>query len=283
MKAIVTKQSDSALLANITKNGQNFATLAYASNGNPRILLKTIAKSGKLSSKEVNATISSFYRETAWQEYTQLGDSYPGLKTFIDWGRNFIENWVISDLLKKNDAYLADDKKTTCFFWIHKDAPQQVKESLRLLEYSGIVAEHSKAVKATRSEVGNRYLVSLGHIMAFLPYPSKTGFDIAKNLTVKRMAEFGLSHLAYKSISESPIIQADLSIEALRIQLQKPVDQLELSNFQIHKIQELGIVSIEDLLRSDVSDLKKAKFIGDKRAARIQNSAIAALFEYLAG
>src|SRR5262249_8895659 len=44
MREIVEKQTeDSTTLKNIAQNGRNFAILAYAASGNPRLLLKTLA------------------------------------------------------------------------------------------------------------------------------------------------------------------------------------------------------------------------------------------------
>ena len=42
MRSIVEKQADSTQMANIIRNGENFSVLAYAANGNPRLLLKTL-------------------------------------------------------------------------------------------------------------------------------------------------------------------------------------------------------------------------------------------------
>jgi hypothetical protein len=40
MREIVEKQADSRTLADITRNGENFALLSYSASGNPRVLLK---------------------------------------------------------------------------------------------------------------------------------------------------------------------------------------------------------------------------------------------------
>ena len=138
MREIVEKQSDSGTLANIAQNGRNFATLAYASTGNPRLLLKTIAKCPKVNSQQVNETIREFYRTEIWSEHSTLSEKYLGHKPLIDWGREFIESRVIPDIKSKNDQYLSSDKNTSAFFWIHRDAPEIIKESLRVLAYTGI-------------------------------------------------------------------------------------------------------------------------------------------------
>ena len=44
MRNMVEKQADSKLISNIAKNMGNFSILAYAANGNPRVLLKTLVQ-----------------------------------------------------------------------------------------------------------------------------------------------------------------------------------------------------------------------------------------------
>src|SRR5690606_19951385 len=68
MRDIVEKQleADSELLTNISKNGQNFAILAYAASGNPRVLLKTISKAPKLNSSQINEVVREYYKTEIW-------------------------------------------------------------------------------------------------------------------------------------------------------------------------------------------------------------------------
>ena len=92
MRDIVETQADSHLKANIAKHMGNFSVLAYAASGNPRLLLKTIGKSAKLSASQINNVVRDFYRNDIWEEHTLLAKKYPGFENFIDWGRNFIED-----------------------------------------------------------------------------------------------------------------------------------------------------------------------------------------------
>src|SRR5690606_267951 len=56
MREIVEKQTDadSNLLTEISRNRNNFEILAYAASGNPRFLLKSISRTPKLSSTQLN-------------------------------------------------------------------------------------------------------------------------------------------------------------------------------------------------------------------------------------
>ncbi len=284
MREIVKKQADSTIMSNIVRNGQNFALLAYSSSGNPRVLLKTLARAPKINGKEVNEVIREYYRTDIWSEHSSLAEKYPGHRKFIDWGRRFVEDVVLPDLQKKNDLYIKAEKKSTSFFWIHKDAPEVVKEALRLLAYTGIVTEHSTGIKATRSEIGNRYSINLGCLLALEATPTSTGFVIAKSLTPKRMSEYGINYPFYKELVDHIPTFAEPDMKGMLLtQLAKNIDVLDITAYQKEKLHLMDINSIGDMLRATETKFKEVPYIGDKRARRMRNAAIAAVLEYLSG
>jgi len=283
MREMVEKQADSALMGNIVRNGQNFATLAYAATGNPRILLKTIDRARKMSSAEINDIFRGYYLTDVWSEHTALSEKYDGRKALIDWGRNFIEGEVLPQIASKNAVYMQADKSTSAYFWIHRDAPEEVKEALRILSYTGIVVEEATGIKATRSEVGTRYLVNLGCLFAQSSITPASAFSIASNLTPKRMTEFGANHSAYTEILNKGILSSASSGFVLERQLAKPIDVLDLSSWQISKLRELGLETIGDVLGTDETQLQSAYYVGPKRARSIRNAATVSVLEYLAG
>lgn len=285
MREIVEKQADSDVIRNITRNGQNFAVLAYAATGNPRVLLKTLSRASKVSSQEVNEVIRSYYRTDAWAEHSLLSEKYPGHRTLIDWGRQFIEDTVLPDLKAKNDGYTKTDRATTAFFWVHRDVPEAARQALRILAYTGLVVEHSTGIKATRGEIGTRYLVNLGCLFALESVPNVSAFPIAKQLTVKRMTEFGASHPAFGSLANiQPNLDDDaVNAQALQVQLNKSTDVLDITDWQKQKLHELGLNTIGKVLSATEADLQKAYYIGDVRSRRMRNAAMAAVFEYLSG
>jgi hypothetical protein len=91
MKEMVERQAEPGLLRTLREKGENFSILAYASSGNPRLLLKTVSKCPNLSASELNSTIREFYRDQIWGEHSQLASIYPGHRELVDWGRTFIE------------------------------------------------------------------------------------------------------------------------------------------------------------------------------------------------
>lgn len=284
MREIVEKQADSTTQRRIAKNGKNFAVLAYACSGNPRILLKTLAEAPTVSATEVNDVMRSHYRTSIWSEHSALAEKYFGHREVIDWGRDFIEGTVLPELRTKNDAYLASDKNTSAYFWIHRDAPEVVKEALRILCYTGVLNEMEAGIRATRSEVGKRYMVNLGCLFALDANPASQSFDVAKSLTPKRMTEYGANNSIYKGLLEAVALKGDSDESGhLERQLAKGIDVLDLTLWQKEKLRELGLKTVGDVLEATEEQLKLAKYVGDVRARRMRNAAVASVLEYLSG
>lgn len=284
MREIVEKQADSTIQRRIAQNGRNFAILAYACSGNPRILLKTLADAPSVSASEINEVMRNHYRTLIWSEHSALAEKYYGHREVIDWGREFIESTVLPDLRTKNDAYLASDRNTSAYFWIHRDAPEIVKEALRILCYTGILNEMEAGIRATRSEVGKRYMVNLGCLFALDANPNATAFEIAKSLTPKRMTEYGANHQIYRTLVNVAAFNGDKEEDGhLERQLAKPVDVLDLTPWQKDKLKELGLSTVGEVLEATEEQLKLAKYVGDVRARRMRNAAVASVLEYLSG
>ena len=282
MKNMVLKQAvDSKLATALSQNGQYFSILAYAAGGNPRHLLKTVEMASTIRADAVNAAIRTYYRELIMAEHTQLSTKYPGYSSLIDWGRDFIESEVLSDLKRKNDENLVADKYTSAYFWIHRDAPEEVKESLRILEYSGIIVELSKGIRATRSELGTRYEVNFGCLLALEAVPSSTGVKLHRSLSIKRMSEFGARTKSFERLIG--VLTNVVDNEALEMQLSKEISELDLTIWQQDNLRSIGVHTIGQLIDIDESNLTKIKYISHTKARRIKNAAVAAVCEYLLG
>jgi len=286
MREIVEKQadSDSSLLTEISRNRNNFEILAYAASGNPRFLLKTISRTPKVNSSQINETIREFYKVELLAEHSNLSQKYPGQMGLIDWGRRFIEDVVLPEIQKKNNNYLQEDKQTSCFIWIHKDVPQTVKESLRLLEYTGVIQEHGKGIKATNAEVGTRYLINLGCLFSQEASPSTSSLPIARNITFKRMTEFGMNNPYFKDLVDTiPDFKENDTTEILEKVLNKSINVLDLTNWVKDTLRSIDIHTVKDILNTTEANLKRAYYVGDKRARLVKSAAITSVYEYLNG
>lgn len=285
MREIVEKQADSNVLSLIERNITNFSTLAYAATGNPRILLKTLAQAPKLTSSDVNQVIKDYYRTEAWTEHSILATKYRGHAALIDWGRVFIEQTVLPNLKKRNDEKSESDGGSSAFFWIHRDAPQYVQQALQILTYTGIVTESAMGLKATRSEIGTRYMVNLGCLFSIEAIPASTAPSIWHKFDIRRMPEYGQNHPTFATnINILPTLENDsVNQQALIEQLSKSINALDLTDWQKEALQEIGLDTIRAVLQATEFDLQKAKYVGEVRSRRMKNAAIAAAYEYLSG
>jgi hypothetical protein len=279
MREIVLKQ-DATLRRSIEQYGEAFDVLAFAATGNPRILLKTFAASTPINRARVQEAIRNYYREEIWAEHSNLAERYPGHRDLIDWGRNFIERDVLPVLFARNQG----TSETSSAIWIHRDAPQAVREALRLLCYSGILLEGVSGIRATRSEVGTRYIVNLGCNFAQDAEPIQYGSAVRSTLSIKRMQEFGANHPSYKPIEQLGIesLQSDSNV-ALEARLAAGIDNLDLTYFQKSKLRELNLTTIGDVLGASEADFQALFYVGRVRSRQMRNAAIMAVIEYLSG
>lgn len=285
MLEIVRKQADANLLANIERQKENFFALALAVSGNPRLLLKTVAKAPKMNSTEVDAVLKNFYRTEIWSEHTGLSETYEGHRPFIDWGRKFIENTAIPDTRTKNQQWESEGKKeSTCYFWIHRDAPEAVKEALRLLAYTGIVTKVDSGIVATRGEIGTRYALNIGCLAAPEAQPVAMITRIVNQLTIKRFTEFGANAPAFAGLIDvvRSFQEPDMS-QLLQAQLSKSVNLLDITDFQKECLRWLGYDTIGKALRAREEDFQEADYIGPVRSRRIMNAVVSPVLEFLSG
>lgn len=285
MKTLVSKQH-TKWGGYIDKNGDLFNTLAFASGGNPRILLKTLDQCKKLTTSSVNDTIKKFYRNEIWLEHTQLGEKYSGHKPIVDWGRRFIEASVIPATQKKiEDRVQKGVKESTLYFWISKEAPQQIKEALRLLSYTGIIRKHDSGVKGTKSRIGDRYEIKYGCLLAQYSTPSSISKTIIPHVQLEMFTEYGENNTFFSSLSIENTVLSEESefFDSIQKQLQKSVNTLDLSPWLLSKVSELNILTIGELLDVSETDLMKLKHIKTVRARHIKNAAIAEILETISG
>lgn len=285
MREIVERQAESKVLESIVKNGENFSVLAYAASGNPRILLKTLSRAPRLKSTEINEVIREYYRTELWSEHSLLAEKYPGHRVLIDWARKFVESYVLPEISSKNFARMAEAGRTSCYFWMHRDAPEAVQQALRILCYTGIVSEQGAGIKASRGEIGTRYAVNLGSLFALESVPANTAFYIGKNLSLQRMTEYGANHAAFVALADvrPSLDDQKVTVDALKHQMAKDISNLDLTGWQIEKLRELGLNTIGDILDSTEQRLRQAHYVGEVRSRRMRNAAFAATYEYLSG
>lgn len=103
---------------------------------------------------------------------------------------------------------------------------------------------------------------------------------IIKASDIRRMSEYGANYPVYQGV-QGKIVGSET--DALKEQLDKSIDLLELTDWQKQKMHEISIDTIGDLISAPEEKLKQAKYIADVRARTIKNAGIAAVCEYLLG
>lgn len=283
---IYQKQADKAKF-NFDNNRNLFNTLALSCSGNPRILFKTLSRCSKVNTNEVESAIRSYYRADIWSEHTKLGEKYSGHKALIDWGRNFIENIVLSTVNTKNQWQIKEGKEElSVYFWIHKDVPEMVNESLRLLCYTGIIRRIDDGVRNSHSKIGTRYEIKYGCLLALDPNPQKYSEILGRNLDIRRISEFGAAHPAYQSLSQTELLEVqDKEIaKTVKNQLQQSINVLDLTDWQKEKLMSVGVTTIESLFSINEDYLIENIYqVSTVRARTMKNAATAELLEYLSG
>jgi hypothetical protein len=285
MKEMVEKQADPKLLRILREKGENFSLLAYASSGNPRVLLKTVSKSPSLSASEISSTVREFYRDQVWMEHSQLASVYLGHRELVDWGRSFIEGTVLRALKARNDEALSGPSpKTALSIWIHRDAPKRAVEALRILQYTGILKEHSLGMRATRGEVGTRYVVNVGCVISMESNPAQTGYALVRASDQRRMIEFGANHDVFQALANltSGVETSSIS-EALRQRLIQSVRVLDLTDWQKDTLEKHGFTTIKDVLGASDVELQRGYYVGPQRSRQMKNAAETSVLEYLSG
>ncbi|HCB1649219.1 hypothetical protein I5456_14685 [Citrobacter freundii] len=287
-KDIVFKQISNNRKEQFEKNKDIFNTLVFSSGGNPRILLRTIQELDKINTTNINSLIKSFYRQKIWSEHTELGDKYKGHKKLIDWGRDFLEVSVIPAIERYNQSRRSNKiDESTIYFWVHKDCPELVKESLRLLTYTGIIRVVDSSIRATRSELGTRYEVKYGCILSMLSSPAAESSSLYNSISIKKFPEFGRNHPSYSKILEIDGFDND-SVpfnESISDIMDKSISVLQLlTDWQKNKLIEINIITIGQLYEaSENSLIEKIYNVGAARARLMKNAADAEILEYISG
>ena len=148
------------------------------------------------------------------------------------------------------------------------------------MEYTGLIYEHAKGIRATRNGIGTRYMVNVGCLLSFEATPASSGSKILKKTTIKRFTEFSASYQAFVELERTVPNFIELSNnEVLKIQLSQDIVKLDLTEWQKERIYELGIHTIGELLNTPEAKLMEARYVGNIRSRNIKNAA----FEYLLG
>lgn len=271
----------------LIEHGDLLDSLVYASSGNPRFLLKSIneifLKYKKFNTQNLNNIIKEFYGTTIWSEHIKLGNIYSGHKDMIDWSRNFIEDKVLEDIAKIN---LDPKTKDTVYFAISRNAPEVIKQTIKTLEYSGVISIHTEGTRY-RTEMYDRYEINLGIVVLKEKQVviQKRIKEIVDNLSLKVFPNYSSNSSSYgnydhlKDISK---FEADYN-EVMNEMMKKSISILDISPSLQKRLSNNGLNTIGEVLNRNESDLQKIPYIGPVRSRKISNIVYNSILEYISG
>lgn len=282
MREIVEKQQPgSKLLNEISRQGEYFSDLAFAATGNPRLLLKTLAKLPSFKANDINTVIKEFYKADILGDHSLMEEKYPSLRDLIKWGRDFLDNTLLPELQKRNNANIAAGQ-TTCYFWVSNRCPKAVEHALDLLEYTGLIIKDKSAIKSSKSEVGTRYMVNIGCLLSLEANPVTTAHNIISNFKINKFAEFGASSPTFDSIKDSlSVISENEVSDSLEKQLSRTINVLDISYNMKNKLLENGINTVREVMEAPESKLMQVYYVGPVRSRYMKTAALNSVYEYL--
>ncbi|WP_395547104.1 MULTISPECIES: hypothetical protein [unclassified Lacrimispora] len=276
---------------NMLRKGELLDTIIYCANGNPRFLLKSLNSildgENTLKAGRVNEIIKDFYRATIWAEHTKLEERYKGHKNLINWSRSFIESVVSRDIEKINEeAEKQDEKKATICFAISRNAPEPIKQSIKILEYSGIATLDVEATKF-RSKIYDRYQLNYGVVLlagASSNLANKSKILIKKVSLAKfpNYSENSTVFSGWENLISNKYFDKN-SGETLRSILSKNIDILDISPKLLLRLKNNNINIIQDIFDKEEKELESIEYIGPVRSRKIYNLVLSAVLEYISG
>lgn len=288
MREIVLKnypESKEKLLTNVDL----LNTIILCASGNPRFLLKSLnsllnTQKG-FSTKNATHMIKEFYRATIWAEHSKLDERYKGHMPLITWVRNFVEDTVVPDINQINVKSEDNQSKTTLFFAISREAPEAIKQSIKILEYSGIAILEQEATRF-RKDVYDRYQLNYGIVLLSFSSSNLTEASekLYKNISLKRFQDYGRNSRHYQNLPTINLAEDYFNQQGIIEQiLKKELKELELSQKLLDRLSQEKIFYVEDIFKGHESDLEKIDYIGPIRSRKIYNQVMSAIIEYISG
>ena len=189
----------SAVRKKIFQRGAELDLCIDLSNGNPRALLHIINSAlsvqTSLSERSVSLAVQSYVDQELLPYHQSLAKRLPKYASHIRVGLELLRGYLIPEIRNKNHRKTKSEYQSA-FFTIQRDMSPNLKLSLDILSYSGMVSQMG-TVKIAGGNTGPRYLVNLA-LMA-----TEKAFDTAK--TSDAIARLSLTDYREFSSTDSQI------------------------------------------------------------------------------
>ena len=286
---------------NILAKGELLDQCIYTSTGNPRaffhILLKGIEKGYNVYG--VQSAIQDYVDSELLPYHKQVAKRLPKFANHATLGYELIRNYIIPQIRDKNYK----EKKSgyqSAFFTIDRDCSPNLKISLDLLCYSGILSKKG-TVKIAGRRTGERYMVNLALMITEKAFDSPRIGDAVKALSLTDYREFSSSDPNILDFTESikessetcENCGVEVSLEAKFCSncgaqiVRRPIigklldDSVELLSItpKIAKRVKPIYAKVGDVLQASKEELMEIDYVGPVKSKQIKNAAD----EYISG
>ncbi|PHK33582.1 hypothetical protein VF13_38310, partial [Nostoc linckia z16] len=186
----------------LLSKGELLDQCIFASTGNPRaffhILLKAAEKGYNIYG--VQLAIQEYVDIELLPYHKQVSKRLPRFAKHCTLGYELIKSYIIPQIKEKNSR----DKKSgsqSAFFTIDRECSPNLKISLDLLCYSGILSKKG-TVKIANRKTGQRYMVNLAFMITEKAFESSKISDAVKALSLTDYREFSNSDPEIQSFTD---------------------------------------------------------------------------------
>lgn len=302
-RQLLTKRlpTKSKLKKEIFAKGELLDQCIFLSSGNPRAFLHLFNRlyDRGYSERALVLAVQDYVDEELLPYHTGLSKRLPKYSHHVKIGLEILREYIIPEIRKKNNR-VKKTKYQSAFFTMQRDIASNLKLSLDLLCYSGILSKQGTVKIATRL-TGQRYMVHLALLFTEKAFISNKFSEVVKMLSLTDYREFSANdsnfdHFldALKSQSEDcPCCLAELPANAKfcskcgeKIEtksiignlLDDSVRNLSISVRIADRVEpEYGTVG--DVIHADRQEIMKIPYIKEVRSKMIKNAAE----EYISG
>ena len=297
-RAILDKRlpKNSAQRKKIFQRGAELDLCIDLSNGNPRALLhilnSALSGNGSISERSVGLAVQSYVDQALIPYHQSLSKRLPIYASHIRVGLDLLRGYLVPEIRTKNHRKTKSEYQSA-FFTIQRDMSPNLKLSLDILSYSGMVSQLGTVKIA--SGTGPRYLVNLALMATEKAFDTSKTADAITRLSLTDYREFSSSDPQIKTYldflllpSETcPGCSAPLSQNAkfcsecgtkitatsiVSTLLEEPIGELSISERLRNRVKP-KFPTVGSIVQAKRTDLMQIPYIKDVRSRIIKNAA----------
>lgn len=301
-RELITKRiPEGKLRKTIFSKGDLLDQCIHLSSGNPRAFLHLFNRvyDRGYTERALLLATQDFVDQELLPYHLGLSKRLPKYSHHVKLGLDILREYIIPEIRKKNIR----EKKTkyqSAFFTLPRDIPPNLKLSLDLLCYSGVLSKQG-TVKIASRKTGQRYMVHLALLFTEKAFISNKFSDVISMISLTDYREFSASDSSFDTYLEKLRLSADECQECsseippnakfcpecgakvveksiVGQLLDETVRKISISSAIADRVEpEYPLVG--DVVHATRQDLMKISYIKDVRSKMIKNAAD----EYISG